>query len=81
MTESLDDFDGLNDLSGMTMDEMNAKAFLWFYNSSYRWRCSNLLLSVPNKNADSLGQLFFFYEYACGISGYVLGVNPLISRA
>lgn len=76
VTESLDDFDGLNDLSGMTMDEMNAKAFYGSTMAHTDGGVPNLLLSVPNKNADSLGQLFYFYEYACGISGYVLGVNP-----
>ena len=36
----------------------------------------NLLVNIPEQNEYYLGQLFYFFEFACGISGYLLGVNP-----
>ena len=36
----------------------------------------NLMVNIPEQNEYYLGQLFYFYEFACGLSGYVLGVNP-----
>lgn len=36
----------------------------------------NLKVNVPAQDAYSLGQLFYFFEFACGVSGYLLGVNP-----
>ena len=36
----------------------------------------NLVVKVPEQNEFYLGQLFYFYEFACGLSGYILGVNP-----
>ncbi len=36
----------------------------------------NLLVNLPAQNEFSLGELFYFFEFACGISGYLLGVNP-----
>ena len=36
----------------------------------------NLMIKVPEQNAFYLGQLLYFYEFACGVSGYILGVNP-----
>ena len=37
---------------------------------------SNLQIRIPEQNEFYLGELFYFFEYACGISGYLLGVNP-----
>ena len=36
----------------------------------------NIRISIPSLNASHLGQLLYFYEFACGVSGYILGVNP-----
>ena len=36
----------------------------------------NLMVRIPGQDEYSLGQLLYFFEYACGISGYILGVNP-----
>ena len=36
----------------------------------------NLMVNVPERNEFYLGELFYFFEFACGISGYLLGVNP-----
>jgi glucose-6-phosphate isomerase len=36
----------------------------------------NLLLTLPRRDADSVGRMIYFFEFACGLSGYLLGVNP-----
>jgi glucose-6-phosphate isomerase len=36
----------------------------------------NLVIKVANRDERSLGELFYFFEFACGVSGYLLGVNP-----
>ena len=36
----------------------------------------NLIVEADGRNAEALGQLIYFFEYACGLSGYLLGVNP-----
>ena len=36
----------------------------------------NLMVKIPEQDEYCLGQLFYFFEYACGVSGYILGVNP-----
>ncbi len=36
----------------------------------------NLIVNLPDQSEKSLGELFYFFEFACGISGYLLGVNP-----
>ncbi len=70
------DFDGLNELAGMTMDEINDRSLYGSIMAHTDGGVPNLLITVPRRDAVSLGQLFYFYEYACGISGYLLGVNP-----
>jgi glucose-6-phosphate isomerase len=37
---------------------------------------ANFMINVPKQDEYSLGQLFYMYEFACGVSGYMLGVNP-----
>ena len=36
----------------------------------------NLIVKIPEQNEFYLGELFYFFEFACGLSGYILGVNP-----
>ena len=36
----------------------------------------NAVLNIPEQTEEYLGQLFYFFEFACGVSGYMLGVNP-----
>ena len=36
----------------------------------------NLLIELPDRSEQTLGELFYFFEFACGVSGYMLGVNP-----
>ena len=35
-----------------------------------------MMINIPDMKENSLGQLFYFFEFACGVSGYLLGVNP-----
>ncbi len=71
-----DDLDGLNYLAGRTLDFVNKNAMNGTILAHTDGSVPNLKVNVPEQNAYYLGQLFYFYEFACGISGYLLGVNP-----
>lgn len=68
--------DGLNFLSGKRVDELNKMAELGTMLAHIDGGVPNMKISIPQLNAYYLGQLIYFFEYACGISGYILGVNP-----
>lgn len=68
--------DGLNFLAGKTMDYVNKKAFQGTVLAHNDGGVPNMILSVPEANAFELGWLIYFFEKACAISGYTLGVNP-----
>ncbi len=70
------DLDGLNYLTGKTVDFVNKSAMNGTLLAHTDGQVPNLLVNVPEMNAFYLGQLFYFYEFACGVSGYILGVNP-----
>jgi glucose-6-phosphate isomerase len=70
------DLDGLNFLSGMDMNEVNQKAMQGTVLAHVDGRVPNLILSIPEKTPYWIGQLIFFFEKACAISGYILAVNP-----
>ena len=70
------DLDGLNYLAGKTMDFVNKCAMKGTLLAHTDGQVPNLTVSIPKQDAFSLGQLFYFYEFACGVSGYLLGVNP-----
>lgn len=71
-----DDLDGLNFLAGKRVDEVNKMAELGTAIAHVDGGVPNLLVSIPELNEYYLGQLIYFFEKACGISGYILGVNP-----
>ena len=71
-----EDLDGLNYLTGKDMDFVNRCAMQGTLLAHTDGDVPNLQIHVKDRTAYSLGQLFYFYEYACGVSGYVLGVNP-----
>lgn len=71
-----DNRDGLNYLSGKTVDEVNKQAYLGTLFAHEEGKVPNIVISIPELNAFHLGSLIYFFELACGISGYVLGVNP-----
>ena len=70
------DLDGLNYLAGKDLDFINKSAMKGTLLAHTDGDVPNLVVKVPEQNEFYLGQLFYFYEFACGISGYVLGVNP-----
>ena len=68
--------DGLNFLAGKTMSFVNEKAFEGTVLAHNDGGVPNIVIKVPDFSEDSLGQLIYFFEKACAISGYMLGVNP-----
>ena len=70
------DLDGLNYLAGKTVDFVNKSAMNGTILAHTDGNVPNLRVDIPEQNEYYLGQLFYFFEFACGISGYVSGVNP-----
>ena len=68
--------DGLNFLAGKTMDFVNKKAFEGTVLAHTDGGVPNLVVSIESLDEYNLGKLIYFFEKACGISGYLLGVNP-----
>jgi glucose-6-phosphate isomerase len=70
------DLDGLNFLAGKNVDYVNKMAELGTQLAHVDGGVPNIRIELPELNAYYLGQLIYFFEKACGISGYLLGVNP-----
>lgn len=70
------DLDGLNYLAGKTVDFVNKSAMNGTILAHTDGNVPNLRVDIPEQNEFYLGQLFYFFEFACGVSGYLLGVNP-----
>jgi glucose-6-phosphate isomerase len=70
------DLDGLNYLSGKRVDYVNKMAELGTQMAHVDGNVPNIKITLPELNEYYLGQLLYFFERACGISGYLLGVNP-----
>ena len=70
------DLDGLNYLAGKTMDFVNKSAMNGTILAHTDGNVPNLMVKIPEQNEFYLGELFYFFEFACGVSGYLLGVNP-----
>ncbi|WP_367568759.1 glucose-6-phosphate isomerase [Lacrimispora sp.] len=70
------DTDGMNYLAGRSVDFVNKSAMNGTILAHTDGNVPNLMVHIPSQDEYSLGQLFYFFEYACGISGYILGVNP-----
>ncbi|NDV65057.1 glucose-6-phosphate isomerase [Bacteroides sp. 224] len=68
--------DGLNFLAGKRVDEVNKMAELGTQIAHVDGGVPNLRITIPELNEYNIGQLLYFFEIGCGISGYVLGVNP-----
>ena len=71
-----DNLDGLNYLAGRRVDEINKMAELGTRLAHASGGVPNIRVSIPRLTADHLGGLLYFFEAACGISGYLSGVNP-----
>ena len=68
--------DGLNFLAGADLNDVNKMAMKGTILAHIDGGAPNMLIEVADKSAYSLGYLLYFFEFACGVSGYVLGVNP-----
>lgn len=71
-----ENLDGLNFLAGKRVDEVNKMAELGTRIAHVDGGVPNIRISIPALDEQYLGQLIYFFEAACGISGYILGVNP-----
>ncbi len=71
-----DNLDGLNFLAGKRVDEVNKMAELGTRIAHVDGGVPNMQITIPALNENCLGQLIYFFEVACGISGYILDVNP-----
>lgn len=71
-----EDLDGLNYLLGKTIDEVNKKACEATLLAHTDGNVPNLIVNIPSSSAYYFGNLVYFFEKACAISGYILGVNP-----
>ncbi|EXX89736.1 glucose-6-phosphate isomerase, partial [Paenibacillus darwinianus] len=70
------DLDGLNFLTGKTMDFVNKKAFQGTLLAHTDGNVPNLVVTIKDFSPYTFGYLVYFFEIACGVSGYLLGVNP-----
>ena len=71
-----DNVDGLNFLEGKTMDYVNKKAMEGTVQAHVDGGVPNIILTIKELSEEVLGELIYFFELACGVSGLVLGVNP-----
>ncbi len=76
VTHDEKNIDGLNFLSGKTMGFVNEKAFLGTLLAHTDGNVPNIVLQMDKMDAYNFGYMVYFFEKACGISGYMLGVNP-----
>ena len=74
--EETENGDGLNFLAGKTMSYINEKAFEGTLLAHTDGNVPNIVISVDKADEENLGELIYFFEKACAISGYLLGVNP-----
>ncbi|MED1205944.1 glucose-6-phosphate isomerase [Heyndrickxia acidicola] len=74
--EDKDNLDGLNFLAGKTLDEINKKAFQGTLLAHVDGGVPNLVVELDKLDEFTFGEMVYFFEKACGISGHLLGVNP-----
>ena len=71
-----DNLDGLNYLAGKTLDYVNKKAMEGTVKAHVTGDVPNIMLSIENLDEENIGELIYFFEKACAMSGMILGVNP-----
>lgn len=70
------DLDGLNYLAGKDMDFVNKNAMMGTVLAHTDGGAPNVMITIDAQDEYNLGQLFYFFEFGCGVSGYILDVNP-----
>jgi glucose-6-phosphate isomerase len=68
--------DKLNFLSGKELEFVNEKAMLGTLFAHSDGNVPNIVIDIEDRSAYTFGNLVYFFEYACAVSGYTLGVNP-----
>ena len=76
LAEEAGDLDGLNYLAGKTLDTVNKQALNGTVLAHVDGNVPNLILNIPEVSPYQFGRLVYFFMFACGLSGYLLGVNP-----
>ena len=71
-----DNIDGLNYIAGKTMDYVNKKAMEGTIEAHVEGGVPNIVINIKELNEETIGELIYFFELACAISGNILGVNP-----
>jgi len=71
-----DNIDGLNFVANKTMDYVNKKAMQGTIEAHVEGGVPNIIINIEKLNEETIGELIYFFELACGISGNILGVNP-----
>ncbi len=71
-----DDLDGFNYVAGQGFDAVNKKAYAGTAAAHFEGGVPNMTITLGKADTMHLGHLYYFFEKACGISGYILGVNP-----
>lgn len=74
--EDFENFDGLNFLADKKISEINKKAALGTVLAHYDGGVPNIIFLIDKVNEENLGYLIYFFEKACAISGYLMGINP-----
>ncbi|WMJ85217.1 glucose-6-phosphate isomerase [Oscillospiraceae bacterium LTW-04] len=76
MQSEASDLDGLNYLAGMTLTEIQEKARQAVAMAHHKGGVASIMMSLDARTPYEYGWLLYFFEYACGVSGYTLNVNP-----
>ncbi len=76
LKNDIENIDGLNFMQGKSISYINKKAFQGTVLAHTDGNIPNIILNIPERNERELGYLIYFFEKACAISGYILGVNP-----
>lgn len=71
-----DNLDGLNYLAGKTLDYVNKKAMEGTVKAHVSGDVPNIMINIENLDEENIGELIYFFEKACAMSGMILGVNP-----
>jgi glucose-6-phosphate isomerase len=72
----LKNLDALNYLEGKTLDFVDEKAFLGTVSAHVDGNVPVITMDMGELNEEKLGEMFYFFELSCGVSAYMLGVNP-----
>lgn len=76
VTEVSGDPDGLNYLAGKTLSYINSKAMEGTKLAHHGGGVATIELGLEDLSEETIGEMIYFFEYACGVSGYMLDVNP-----